>query len=47
VQETVATDAEINERSLNARLEIDDPTAIDIADVVVLTGTLDVELFEQ
>ena len=47
VQKAVAADAEIDERRLDARLQIDDPALIDVADVVVLAGPLDIELFEQ
>ena len=47
VQKAVAADAEIDERRLDARLEVDDPALVDVADVVVLAGPLDVQLFEQ
>jgi len=47
VQKAIAADAEIDERRLDAWLEIDDPPFVDIADVVVLAGPFDIELFEQ
>ncbi len=47
VQKAVAADAEIDERRLNARFEIDDLSFVDVADVVVLAGALDVELFQD
>ncbi len=47
VQEAVAADAEIDERRLDARLEVDDLPLVDVADVIVLAGALDVELFEH
>ena len=47
VQEAVAADAEIDERRLDAGLEIDDLALIDIADVIVLAGAFNVELFEN
>ncbi len=47
VQEAVAADAEIDERRLDARLDVDDLSLVDVADVVVLAGPFDVELFED
>ena len=47
VQKAVAADAEIDERGLNAGLNIDDAAFVDVADVVVGARALDVELFEQ
>ena len=47
VQEAVAADAEIDERGLDARLEVDDLAFVDVADVILLAGPLDVQLFEQ
>ena len=47
VQKAVAADAEIDERRLDARLQVDDPALVDVADVVVLAGPFDVQLFEQ
>ncbi len=47
VQKAVAADAEIDEGGLNARLEIDHLSLVDVADVIVLAGPFDVELFED
>ena len=47
VQEAVAADAEIDERRLDAGLEIDDSAFVDVADVVVLAGAFDVQLFQH
>ena len=47
VQKAVAADAEIDERRLDARLEVDDLALVDVADVIVLAGALDVQLFQH
>ena len=47
VQKAVAADAEIDERGLDARLQVDDFALVDVADVIVLAGALDVELFQR
>ena len=47
VQKAVAADAEIDERRLDARLQVDDAALVDVADVIVLAGPLDVELFQD
>ena len=47
VQKAVAADAEIDERGLDARLQVDDLALVDVADVIVLAGALDVELFQR
>ena len=47
VQEAVAADAEIDEGRLDARLQVDDYALVDVADVIVLPGALDVELFQD
>ena len=47
VQKAVAADAEVDERRLDARLQVDDPALVDVADVVVLAGALDVQLFQH
>ncbi len=47
VQETVASYAEIDEGSLNAGFEIDDPAFVDIPYVIILAGAFNVELFEN
>ena len=47
MQKAVAADAEIDERRLDARLQVDDAAFVDVADVVFLARPLDVQLFEQ
>ena len=47
MQEAIATDSKVNEGCLNTRFEIDDLSLVDVANVIVLTGTLDVELFKR
>src|SRR5205085_603195 len=44
VQEAVAADAEIDEGGLDARLQVDDHSLVDVADEVVLARALDVQL---
>src|SRR5262245_49878286 len=47
VQEPVAADAEIDEGGLDAGLQVDDASFVDVADVRFLTSTFDVQLFEE
>ena len=47
VQKPVAADAKIDERRLDARLQVDDPPLVDVADESLLAGPLNVEFFEQ
>ena len=47
VQEPVAADAEVHERGLDARLDVDDPALVDVPDVALLAGPLDVEFFQH
>src|SRR5262249_20251839 len=47
VQEPVPTDAEIDERRLDARLDVDDAALVDVADVTLVAGPLDVQLFQD
>jgi hypothetical protein len=47
VEEAVAADRKIDERSLNGRLEVDDPSLINVARKALVAGTLDVKLFEN
>src|SRR5262245_57709103 len=47
VQETVSTDSKVNKGGLNAGFDIDDSSLVDIADVAFLTGSFDIEFFEQ
>jgi hypothetical protein len=47
VQEAIATDAEVNKRGLNARLDVDDPTFVNVADVALVAGSLHIKLFEN
>jgi hypothetical protein len=47
VKKAVAADREVDERGLNSRFEVDDFPPVDISRVTFVTGTLDVELFED
>ena len=47
VQEPVAADAEIDKGRLDAGLQIDDDSLVDVSDVVVLPGSFDVQLLED
>ena len=47
VQEAIAADAEIDERRLDARLDVDDAALVDVADVAFVAGALDVQFFED
>src|SRR6185369_16129640 len=47
VQEAVAADTEVDERGLDARLDVDDAALIDIPDEALVAGTLDVEFFQD
>jgi hypothetical protein len=47
VQKPVATHAEVDERGLDARLQVDDLAFVNVADVVVLATPLDVQLFQN
>src|SRR5581483_3414800 len=47
VQEAVAAHAEIHERGLDAGLDIDNAALVDVPDVALVTGPLDVQLFEN
>src|SRR5262249_40507777 len=47
VEEAVAADAEVHERRLDARLDVDDPPLVDVPDVALVAGALDVQLFED
>src|SRR5205085_5447841 len=47
VQEAVAAHAEIDERRLDARLDVDDAALVDVADVALGAGPLHVELFQH
>ncbi len=46
VQEAVAADAEIHERRLDARFDVDDAALVNVADVTLLAGAFDVQFFE-
>lgn len=46
VQEPVSPHAEIDEHRLDARLDVDDASLVDIADEVLEAVPLDVQLFE-
>jgi hypothetical protein len=47
VEKAIAPDPEIDEGGLDARLQVDDASLIDIADVVIRAGAFDVKFFEQ
>jgi hypothetical protein len=47
VQETVAADGEVDEGSLDRRLEIDDLALVDVAGVALVAGALDVQLLKD
>jgi hypothetical protein len=47
VEEAVTADREVDERGLNRRLEVDDLPFVDVAGVALVTGALDVQLFED
>ena len=47
VEETVAADAEIDESRLDARLDVDDAALVDVADVALVAGPLDVQLLQH
>ncbi len=47
MEKSIPTDTEVDEGRLNARFEIDDLAFVDVSDVVVLTGSLGVELFKN
>src|SRR5262249_6378911 len=47
VQETIAADAEIDERRLDARLDVDNASFVDVADVTLVAGALDVEFLQN
>src|SRR5439155_20696825 len=47
VQEAVATDAEVDKGSLNTRLDVNDPSFVDVTDVAFLAGALHIQLLEN
>ena len=47
VQEAVAAHAEIDECRLDARFQVDDHPFVDVADVIVLAGPFNVQLFQN
>ena len=47
VQEAVAAHAEIDKRRLDARLQVDHDSLVDVPYVIVLAGPFDVQLFED
>src|SRR5205085_361920 len=47
VQEAVAADAEVHERRLDARLDVDDAALVDVAHVALVAGPLHVQLFQD
>src|SRR5258707_6074353 len=46
VQEPVAADSEIDERRLDARLDINDAALVDVADITLVAGAVDIEFFK-
>jgi hypothetical protein len=46
MEKAIAADAEIDEGGLNARFQIDNPTFVDVADVIVLAGPFNIKFFE-
>src|SRR5262249_31236012 len=47
VEEAVAADAEIHERRLDAGLDVDDAALVDVADIALVAGPFNVQLFEH
>ena len=47
VEKSVSPDAKVHKRRLDARFEIDDDAFVNIADVVVLIRSFDVQLFQN
>src|SRR6516225_665759 len=47
VQETIAANTKVDERRLDARLDVDDASFVDIADVTLVARALDVEFFQN
>src|SRR5262249_39082336 len=47
VQEAIAAHAEIDERRLDARLDVDNAALVDVADVALVAGPLDVQLLQD
>src|SRR5262249_26964273 len=47
VQEPIAPHAEIDERGLDARLDVDDAALVDIADVALVAGAFNVQLLQH
>ena len=44
---TIAANAKVDEGGLNTRLEIYDPSFVNIANVIVLAGAFDVQFFQN
>jgi hypothetical protein len=47
VQEAVAPHREINERGLDGRLEVNNPSLVNVPRVTLVTGPLDIQLFKD
>jgi hypothetical protein len=47
MQEAVTANAKVHKGRLNAGFEIDDPSFVDIANVVIRAGPFDIQFFEQ
>src|SRR5262249_28069202 len=47
MQESIPPDAEIDEGRLDARLDVDDTTLVNVTDIAFMAGTFDIQLFED
>ena len=47
VQEPIPAYAEIDERRLDARLDVDDAPLVNVADITLVAGAFDIQLFED
>ena len=47
VQKAVAPHAEVDEGRLDARLQVDDYPLVDVPNVIILAGSLDIQFFEH
>jgi len=47
MQEPVSTDTKVDKRRLDARLQIDDPTPVDVSYKVVLAGAFGIQFLQN
>jgi hypothetical protein len=47
MQEPVSTDTKVDKRRLDARLQIDDPTPVDVSYKVVLAGSFGIQFLQN